>query len=95
MSWSGVITWLLVGALAGAITGSLFKGKGGYGRLSNLAIGLIGAIIGGGIFAVFRIDLGLGNISVSLQDVIAALIGSVLFVVGLKIYKRRQRRPGG
>ena len=91
MSWYAVITWLLVGALAGAITGSLFKGKGGYGRISNLGIGLIGALLGGGIFAVFRIDLGLGNIAVSLQDVLAALIGSVLFVVGLKIYKRRKK----
>lgn len=91
MSWSAVITWLLVGALAGAVTGSLFKGKGGYGRISNLGIGLVGALIGGGIFAVFRIDLGLGNISVSLQDVISALIGSVVFVVGLKVYKRRQK----
>ena len=43
-----IIVWLIVGALAGTLTGAVVKGtKEGYGKWKNLGIGLLGAIIGG------------------------------------------------
>ncbi len=92
MTLSTLITWLIVGALAGALTGMVVKQKRrGYGPLANLGIGLVGALIGGGLFEVLGIDLGLGNISVSAQDLLAAFIGSLLFLAALRLY--RSRRP--
>jgi len=76
------IVWLVVGALAGNLTGRLvtFK-KEGLGRWTNLGVGMIGALIGGLIFRIFHIDLGLGDLKVTFEDLIAAFLGSLLFVV--------------
>ncbi len=91
-SWTAIITWLLVGSLAGSLTGMLLKGtRYAYGRWSNLAIGLIGALIGGSIFNVFGIELGLARISVSVQDLLAAFLGALIFLSGLGYWKRSRR----
>ena len=91
-SWTAVITWLIIGFLAGSFAGMLVKRtKEGFGRWSNLGIGLVGALIGGAIFSVFGIDMGLRRISISLQDLIAALVGSLLFLAGLRYLANRQR----
>ena len=42
----GIIAWIIIGALAGWITGKLMKGSG-FGFLMDMVIGLIGAFIGG------------------------------------------------
>ena len=92
-----IIVWLVVGALAGTLTGMLVKrSKKGFGLLSNLGVGMIGALIGGGIFRLFSIDLGLGEIAISVEDIVAAIIGSLIFVLGIWIIqKRRKDKPAG
>jgi uncharacterized membrane protein YeaQ/YmgE (transglycosylase-associated protein family) len=97
MSLSTLIVWLVIGAIAGSLTGAVFKGsKHGYGTWGNLGIGLAGALIGGIVFRVFGIDIGLGAIAVSLEDIVAAILGSIVFIVILRIYRsRRSRGQGG
>jgi uncharacterized membrane protein YeaQ/YmgE (transglycosylase-associated protein family) len=46
----GIIAWLIVGLIAGWLTG-LFMQGGGYGIVMDTIIGLIGAFIGGLIFS--------------------------------------------
>jgi uncharacterized membrane protein YeaQ/YmgE (transglycosylase-associated protein family) len=77
-----LLVWLVVGGLAGTLTGRLvtFK-KEGLGRWTNLGVGMVGALIGGLIFRIFHINLGLGDIKITFEDVIAAFLGSLLFVV--------------
>ncbi len=78
---SQIVVWLIVGALAGALTGIVVKGtKVGFGRFANLGIGLVGALIGGSIFRAFNIDLGLGDLAISFQDLVAAFLGSLVFL---------------
>lgn len=85
-----LIVWLVVGALAGSLTGLLVKrSKHGFGAASNLAIGLVGALIGGALFYVFGIDLGLGTIAVSLEDLVAAFVGSLIFLGLLRMWRKR------
>ena len=48
----GVIAWLIVGLIAGWLTGLLMRG-GGYGIIMDTIIGLIGAFLGGLIFSAF------------------------------------------
>ncbi len=89
ISWTAILTWLLVGSLAGSLTGMILKGtKYGYGKWSNFVIGLIGALIGGAIFNVLGIEMGLSRISISLQDILAAFLGSLIFLAGLGYWKR-------
>jgi uncharacterized membrane protein YeaQ/YmgE (transglycosylase-associated protein family) len=88
--WDQVIVWFIVGAIAGSLAGLVTKGsKKGYGRFTNLGIGLMGAVLGGFLFRLLRIDLGLGSISVSLEDIVAAFLGSILFLVIMRWWKKR------
>jgi uncharacterized membrane protein YeaQ/YmgE (transglycosylase-associated protein family) len=52
LSPGGVIAWLLVGLLAGAIAGRLAQGRG-YGCLGDIILGLLGAFVGGLIVSAF------------------------------------------
>ncbi len=91
-----LIVWLMVGALAGSVTGMLVKRqREGFGRLGNLGVGLGGALIGGLLFNLFRIDLGLAEVSISLEDLIAALVGSLLFLGAVRLIRRTKERRSG
>ena len=84
-----LVVWIIVGMLAGSLTGLAVKRKReGFGRLVNLGIGMAGALIGGFLFDFLKIDLGMANISVSLQDIVAAFLGSLIFLAIL-FYVRR------
>jgi uncharacterized membrane protein YeaQ/YmgE (transglycosylase-associated protein family) len=84
-----VITWLIVGTLAGSLAGMIVKGRrAGFGRLLNLGIGLAGALIGGFLFKVLHIDLGLvGAITVSSEEVVAAFVGSLILLAVLWVIR--------
>ena len=83
MSLKFIIIWLMVGALAGSLTGLIVNRKSG--RLANLMIGLVGAVIGGYIFRRFRIDLGLGHITINFENLIAATVGALILIVFLRL----------
>lgn len=88
--WDQVIVWFIVGAIAGSLAGLVAKrSKKGYGRFTNLGIGLVGALIGGFLFRILRIDLGLGSISVSLEDIVAAFVGAILLLIALRWFNKR------
>ena len=42
----GILWWIIVGLIAGFITGKLMKGSG-YGAIMDIVVGIVGAIIGG------------------------------------------------
>ena len=67
-----VIAWLIVGALAGSLAGMIVKRhRAGFGRIINLAVGLIGAVIGGVVFKIIHINLGLlGSITITSEEVV-------------------------
>lgn len=76
---TGLILFLVIGAVAGWIAGTLMKG-GGFGVVGNLIVGIIGAFLGGMIFSWLGIAAGglLGSL-------VTATIGAIilLFLVGL------------
>ena len=89
MTIDKIIVWLIVGALAGWLTGILIKRKTrGFGHIYNTLIGLVGAFIGGIIFNTFKIDFGLGKISISLKDLVSAFVGSLVFLFIMWILRR-------
>ena len=48
--------FLLIGGVAGAISGRIMRGKG-FGCLGNIIVGIIGAFIGGFLLRVQRMPL--------------------------------------
>ena len=51
----GVIGWLIIGLLAGWLSGEVVRGKG-FGCLGNILLGLIGAVVGGWLFEQLHIS---------------------------------------
>lgn len=71
----GIIAWIIIGAIAGWITGKLMKGSG-YGFFMDLIVGIIGAMIGG--FLSFHLGLGGVREHGLIMSIIIAVIGAVL-----------------
>ena len=57
MESTGLIAFLIIGAIAGWLAGILMKG-GGFGLPGNIVVGIIGAVIGGWVFGLLGISAG-------------------------------------
>jgi uncharacterized membrane protein YeaQ/YmgE (transglycosylase-associated protein family) len=79
----GLIAWLIIGAIAGWLAGSLMKG-GGFGLLGDIVVGILGAVVGGWLFGFLGIGLGGGLIG----SIITATIGAVILIAILRAIKR-------
>ncbi len=91
-----IIVWLIVGALAGSLVGTVVKrSREGFGWWTNLGVGLIGAAVGGFLFNLFGIDLGLGELAISFQDLVAAFVGSFIFLAAVLIVKKQMEKRKG
>jgi uncharacterized membrane protein YeaQ/YmgE (transglycosylase-associated protein family) len=89
MTISKIIVWLIIGALAGTLTGRLVTfSKQGLGFWTNLGLGMLGAVVGGGLFWLLGIDLGFGEIKITFEDLISAFVGSFLCVVAWWLIRR-------
>lgn len=76
----GVIGWIIIGGLAGAVAGRIVQG-GGFGILGDIIVGIVGAFIGGIILSFFSIGGGGGdNSSHYILAFITALIGAVVLL---------------
>jgi uncharacterized membrane protein YeaQ/YmgE (transglycosylase-associated protein family) len=69
-----MITWIVVGLIAGWLAGQVMKG-GGYGILVDIILGILGGIVGGWVFGLLGLYAGglIGNIIVS-------FVGAVILV---------------
>lgn len=86
-----LIVWLIVGALVGSFTGMLMtRSRHGYGRWTNLGIGLAGAIVGGFLFNLFHIDLGFGKLAISFQDLVSAFVGALILLVLITLWRHKK-----
>lgn len=80
MQFDSLIVLIIVGALAGWISGKIMEGRG-FGVLGNIIVGVVGAFMAGLIFPALGFSVGGGFFA----SVIHATIGSVilLFLIGL------------
>ncbi|NED05177.1 GlsB/YeaQ/YmgE family stress response membrane protein [Streptomyces sp. SID6648] len=75
----GVIAWILIGLLAGAIAKALMPGKDPGGCLITMLLGIAGGLLGGWLGKViFGVDSIDGFFSLSTW--IAAVVGSVILL---------------
>ena len=79
-----IIWWIIVGLIAGFITGKLMKGTG-FGALMDIVIGIVGAIIGGFIMRA----LGFAGEGGLLYTIFVAVIGAVLLTLLIRLVTRK------
>ena len=78
-----LLIWLVVGAIAGVLAGTIVKG-GGFGLFSDIVVGIIGAFVGGWLLPRFGVHLGNGLVPV----IASATIGSVVLLLVLRMIRR-------
>jgi uncharacterized membrane protein YeaQ/YmgE (transglycosylase-associated protein family) len=81
----GLLTWLVVGLIAGVIAKMVMKDDLGW--VMTIILGIVGAFVGGWVFGLFG---GPGVSGFNLVSILVASVGAiiVLFVYGL-ISRRR------
>jgi uncharacterized membrane protein YeaQ/YmgE (transglycosylase-associated protein family) len=78
-----LLIWLLVGAVAGWLAGTIVKG-GGFGLLGDIIVGILGAFFGGWLLPQLGVSLGAGIISV----IASATIGAIVLLLILRVIRR-------
>ena len=82
-----IIATLIIGAIAGWLGGTIYKGSG-LGLIGNIIVGLLGSGVGYWLLgSVFNISLGEGWIASILTGAIGAIV--ILFVINLIVKKRK------
>jgi uncharacterized membrane protein YeaQ/YmgE (transglycosylase-associated protein family) len=72
---SSLLSWILLGLIAGWLAGKLSRGRG-FGCIGDILLGLIGSVIGGWIFT----KLGIVHANTFLFSLAAATVGAVVLV---------------
>lgn len=74
--WS-IITWIVVGGLAGWVASMIMGNNAQQGLLGNIVVGVIGAFIGGLIVELLG---GTGFTGFNVWSFIVALIGAIILL---------------
>ena len=82
----GILSWVVVGLLAGWLAGKLVGGQG-FGCLGNMVVGVVGALLGGWLSSTY---LGLDVTGINPISIIIAVGGAVLFLGILRLIPGRQ-----
>jgi len=80
----GPIGWIVVGLLAGAISGALLGGRTARGCLPNIVVGIIGGVLGGSLAS----GMGFTEINGFLAAVVVAVLGSLVVRLVLNALER-------
>ena len=83
MDAQGIIVWLIIGAIAGWLAGTLLMG-GGFGLIGDIIVGIIGAVLGGWLAGVLGLHLASGLISA----IITATVGAIVLILIVRVIKR-------
>ncbi len=78
-----LLTWIVVGLIAGWAAGKIMRG-GGYGPLTDIILGMLGAVVGGWIFNALRIYPGGGLIG----SIVVAIVGAIFIIWLTRLIKR-------
>ncbi len=70
----GIVSWLLLGLIAGWLAGKIARGRG-FGCITDIVLGLIGSFLGGWVFT--KLGIWGGGFLYSLA---AATLGAVILV---------------
>jgi len=72
----GIVSWIILGAIAGWITNLIMGGKEGV--IATIALGIVGAVVGGFLAgSVLKVADVTG---VNVESIVVAVIGAVIVV---------------
>ncbi|MES9853033.1 MAG: GlsB/YeaQ/YmgE family stress response membrane protein [Candidatus Thiodiazotropha sp. LLP2] len=81
----GIISWIILGLIAGALAKLIMPGKDGGGIFMTMLLGIAGAMVGGYVGNF----LGLGNAGgLSLSNILTATAGAFVILFAYKLIKQ-------
>jgi uncharacterized membrane protein YeaQ/YmgE (transglycosylase-associated protein family) len=89
----GIISWLVVGAIAGYLAGMLVKGDESLGVIGHIVLGIIGALVGG--FVAGLLTGGDYISGINITTIVVAIIGAVIVVVVWNMIRGNTRTGRG
>lgn len=78
-----ILTWIVIGGVAGVIADALIRGVK-LGLIGSILVGIAGAFVGGWLFGLLNISIGLGIFG----DILTATVGAIILLVILRAIRR-------
>jgi uncharacterized membrane protein YeaQ/YmgE (transglycosylase-associated protein family) len=85
-----LLSWIVVGAIAGWLSGQVMKGRGSRLR-GDIMVGVAGGLIGG-FLAVMVLKVPNAVNGLNLASTLVALLGAVVLSIVVGMFQRRSRR---
>ena len=83
MSLDAIVTWIIVGGIAGLLAEWLIGGVNA-GCIGTVIIGVLGAFIGGWLFGMLHISIGVGIVN----NIITAFAGAAVLLFAIRLLRR-------
>jgi uncharacterized membrane protein YeaQ/YmgE (transglycosylase-associated protein family) len=74
-----ILGWLVIGLIAGYIA-SMVMGRGGYGVVGDIVVGIVGAFIGGFVAQLLNVGGPSAGNPFSWVSLIFAIIGAIILI---------------
>jgi uncharacterized membrane protein YeaQ/YmgE (transglycosylase-associated protein family) len=84
----GIISWIVVGLIAGVLAKLIMPGRDPGGFLLTIVIGMIGALVGGFVVQLLG---GTGLTGFSLWSILVATIGSIILLAIYRLFAGGRR----
>jgi uncharacterized membrane protein YeaQ/YmgE (transglycosylase-associated protein family) len=86
----GLLSWIVVGAIAGWLSGQVMKGRG-FGLLGDILVGIAGGLIGGWLAGVlFHVHNAMNGISTT--SILVAFLGAIVLLLAMRMLQNRGHR---
>jgi uncharacterized membrane protein YeaQ/YmgE (transglycosylase-associated protein family) len=85
----GLLSWIVVGAIAGWLSGQVMKGRG-FGLLGDIIVGVAGGLVGGWLAGeLFKVPNAVNGFN--LTSILVAFLGAVVLIVVARLFQGRGR----
>ncbi|HSK83220.1 MAG TPA: GlsB/YeaQ/YmgE family stress response membrane protein [Rubrobacter sp.] len=79
----GIISWIVVGLIAGLLAKLVVPGEGPGGLIVTTIIGMIGAVVGGALIGLLG---GVGATGLNVWSVLVATLGAILLLFVYRLF---------
>ena len=86
----GILTWIVVGLIAGWLAGMVMKGRS-FGLVGDVIVGVVGGLLGGWI-ASSVLHIGAGVNGINLESILVAFAGAVILLILLRLLSDVRRK---
>lgn len=85
----GIITWLIVGLIAGLLARAIMPGNDSMGWIATIVLGIVGSFVGGFLMSLVFHDTGSAS-DFHPTGIVGSVIGA-LIVLGIWHFARQRR----